>query len=809
MPQAEICLGLYFSEYDGFGVIVAYYIDNRKIQWYNYKKDSDYSSTNEDTFNYVVSGIEYNYGPFAEKMIFARDGSLICVKKGTFNSQGNFVSQKETLRVTYDSRGRVATVTDSNTTTPQVYAYSYKEDGSVEKVVKTGLGEIETRQSVFEEYVNLVRYSNYNSATGGNLYEYLKVYDRIKSITLPRTSEDENGKKIEYTYDGLNRITRKSRDFSQGLTCEYKLTEEYKYNKNYLSEIVITDVEGKKRNEVYDYDQRGNVTCYAVELINEEGLIGGMAQLANYTYDELNRLIREDNMALGISKVYNYDAGGNIETIYEYDYNGGEFIGKYTFIYAENYNSCHKNYLTAVCYSTEFEGLGTGIDSWGLIDSFTRLGWHNGVRVEYDSNGRLAKHGEMSFEYDSNGIRQIKRHTVSDGDYLYNGHQTDNITDHVYYTEGNIIHKEVIEKKRIEKGFEEVEDPSGMILEEYFERETPISTNTLEYYYDESGICAINYNGQNYHFQKNAFGDVVRIFGWDGHPVSEYVYDAWGNCKAIDLNGVEIVDSSHIANVNPFRYRGYYYDTETGFYYLQSRYYNPKTCRFITPDDLSVVLENLSTTVNGQNIYTYCNNNPVGLRHNTLKARKSISGSGGGGSSSLSRNLPSVPGWLGTLSTGLDHGFTMINPIRSAIACLQFTDLWDLMRLDGVTELPGALSKVATGIGWGLSIAGGVIAGYEKYASGASLSSSIAGGLINAGISIGGMYASTAIATAAMGALAAASLAIPGGVIIVGGAVIAVVAGIAINHLFTKLEIGGNTIEGHLNNFVDWLIFWD
>lgn len=130
----------------------------------------------------------------------------------------------------------------------------------------------------------------------------------------------------------------------------------------------------------------------------------------------------------------------------------------------------------------------------------------------------------------------------------------------------------------------------------------------------------------------------------------------------------------------------------------------------------------------------------------------------------------------------------MINPIRSAIACLQFTNLWDLMRLDCVTELPGALSKVATGIGWGLSIAGG---------------------LVNAGISIGGMYASTAIATAAMGTLAASSLAILGGVIIVGGAVIAVIAGIAINHLFTKLEIGGNTIEGHLNDFVDWLIFWD
>ncbi|MCM1260332.1 MAG: hypothetical protein NC182_05295 [Prevotella sp.] len=186
-----------------------------------------------------------------------------------------------------------------------------------------------------------------------------------------------------------------------------------------------------------------------------------------------------------------------------------------------------------------------------------------------------------------------------------------------------------------------------------------------------------------------------------------------------------------------------------------------------------------------------------------------ISNGGVGLLSSPYRNLPSIPGWLETLSIGLDHGFTMINPIRSAIACLQFTDLWDLMRLDGVTELPGTLSKVTTGIGWGLSIAGGIIAGYEKYASGASLNSSIAGGLINTGISVGGMYASTAIATAAMGALSASSLAIPGGLIIVGGVIIAVGVGIAINHLLTKLEIGGNTIEGHLNDFFDWLIFWD
>ena len=250
-------------------------------------------------------------------------------------------------------------------------------------------------------------------------------------------------------------------------------------------------------------------------------------------------------------------------------------------------------------------------------------------------------------------------------------------------------------------------------------------------------------------------------------------------------------------------------DVETGLYYCNARYYDPKIYQWIQPvNSFSLNPSN----IDGLKSYAYANNKSINIHHNiSLASTKFFEGAIGGsqGLSSPSRNLSHVPRWLETLSTGLDHGFTMINPIRSAIACLQFTDLGDLMRLDGVTDLPGTLSKVTTGIGWRLSIAGGLIAGYEKYASGASLSSSIAGGLINAGISIVGMYASTAISTAVIGVLAASSLAIPGGVIIVGGAMITVAVGIAIKHLFTKVEIDGNTIEGQLNDFVDWLIFWD
>ena len=88
----------------------------------------------------------------------------------------------------------------------------------------------------------------------------------------------------------------------------------------------------------------------------------------------------------------------------------------------------------------------------------------------------------------------------------------------------------------------------------------------------------------------------------------EYKYDAWGNHAALDANGADINDVSHIGNLNPFRYRSYYYDTETGLYYLKSRYYDPETGRFITIDDISYIDPE---TINGLNLYAYCGNNPV------------------------------------------------------------------------------------------------------------------------------------------------------------------------------------------------------
>ena len=98
----------------------------------------------------------------------------------------------------------------------------------------------------------------------------------------------------------------------------------------------------------------------------------------------------------------------------------------------------------------------------------------------------------------------------------------------------------------------------------------------------------------------------------------QYWYDAWDNHKVVSANGTTITSSTHIGNVNPFRYRGYYYDTETGLYFLQTRYYDPEVGRFLNRDSVSYAAPE---KIDGLNLYAYCLNNPMGLINNGGRAQ--------------------------------------------------------------------------------------------------------------------------------------------------------------------------------------------
>ena len=178
----------------------------------------------------------------------------------------------------------------------------------------------------------------------------------------------------------------------------------------------------------------------------------------------------------------------------------------------------------------------------------------------------------MSFTYDDNGIRTSK---------------TVNGVKHTYYLNGSQITAEQWGDKLLVYLYDASGSPIGMMYS---------TTSYAEGAFDV------------FWFDKNLQGDIVAVYNESGTKVAAYTYsDAWGDHSVTYSNG----GASTGAQYNPFRYRGYYYDTDLGMYYLQSRYYDPNTCRFINADGA------LYHSMLGYNLFAYCENNPVNMLDTT------------------------------------------------------------------------------------------------------------------------------------------------------------------------------------------------
>ena len=128
--------------------------------------------------------------------------------------------------------------------------------------------------------------------------------------------------------------------------------------------------------------------------------------------------------------------------------------------------------------------------------------------------------------------------------------------------------------------------------------------NFTYFQYDTGGMpVGMLYNERQYYYVTNQFGDVTAIIDEDGYIVCEYVYGDWG--EILDITG-----DLEIAEANPLRYRGYYYDNETGYYYLQSRYYDPNICRFIN-SDIPEIANTTKEIITGFNFFIYCDNDAI------------------------------------------------------------------------------------------------------------------------------------------------------------------------------------------------------
>jgi|GEM_PF-3614859 len=125
--------------------------------------------------------------------------------------------------------------------------------------------------------------------------------------------------------------------------------------------------------------------------------------------------------------------------------------------------------------------------------------------------------------------------------------------------------------------------------------------NAPHFQYDASGTAVgfVHNNTTPYIYMRNLQGDVTGIVDANGNSVASYTYDAWGNIFSA---------TGPMAAINPIRYRGYYYDDETGWYWFQTRYYNPTWCRFINADCMFIAGKD---ALIGSNMYAYCGGNPV------------------------------------------------------------------------------------------------------------------------------------------------------------------------------------------------------
>ena len=272
-----------------------------------------------------------------------------------------------------------------------------------------------------------------------------------------------------------------------------------------------------------------------------------------------------------------------------------------------------------------FDGTSVTYDEIGNVISYDgyTYDWEKGRQLSSISGNNL----NVSYDYNSSGLRTKKVVGEKTTEYYYSGDLLVAQYDGTYW---------------MRFSYSPSGEPIGFAL---------YGDDTDDYYYYT----------QYYYFVKNIQGDIIGLYDSISNVYRKYSYDAWGKVTGVtDLSGNEITDPEDIGYRNPLRYRGYYYDTETGLYYLNSRYYNPEWGRFVCADD---VVSGTGEAVNGYNLYSYCFNNPVNLDDQGGNWPKWVSGAvnivGGIAQMAAGAALGSFTSWTGVGAVAA--GFLFVN----------------------------------------------------------------------------------------------------------------------------------------------------
>jgi len=532
-------------------------VDNQVVQ-------NTYGYTNDRLTRITHNGFNYTID-------YDSLGNLEKVNVGTQNLVTNKYDKRtgqldeitygngQKIGIVYDQLGRVS-AKKYNSEGSDRYIYRYDANGNVgyvyDRTIAKGfryLYDLAGRLSAVNDSMgNTVSYrydanSNVDRFTENvNGYSYTTQYGYDKDDRPTETLYNAESSKITYSYtepDSTVSLGRLTKA-TVNIGGTDRFTTNYSYDPG---------VNGSSTTRLLEMNNNGSEIIYDYDENGNIKTITRAGYSIRYFYNELNELKRDDDPFTGRTTLYNYDKGGNITS-------------KEMYLYTTAANPT--NHVKTINYQ---------YNDANWKDKLTNYG---DKALSYDQIGNLTDDSEYTYTWD--GGRKLASMSKKDGtqniSFKYNseGIRTEKTVDGVttkYYLAGNKVTYEQTGSDRI------------------------------HYTYDAYGkLVSMNLNGTEYYYIYNGQSDIIGLFDINGTKVVTYLYDSWGK--------LESVTGSHASTVgikNPYRYRAYRYDTETGYYYCQSRYYNPEWGRFINADSNLGNPGELLT----HNLFAYCANNPV------------------------------------------------------------------------------------------------------------------------------------------------------------------------------------------------------
>ena len=440
------------------------------------------------------------------------------------------------------------------------YEYDYNAKGQVARVRDNLLNRttqseydlanrpvrVKTSEDAKHVYTGQVAYDN----VYGNLSEFTeKVGENRQEFGTKFGYDDENrptsltysasGKEIGQSTTTIDKLNRTT--FSAVKLGSKTFTSEYHFAAGGYGTGSVTNLVSSITqpgcNCGYGYDDNGNIASATLN-----------GKWTGYTYDALGQLIQVNDR--------NDTRSGESGTTWKYTYDlGGNILKKERFVYNDTTTP-----LETVTYTY-------GDGNWR--DKLTAV---NGNAIAYDAIGNPLNDGTWTYTWQNGRQLQKMQKSGVTAEFVYNA---DGLR--VQKTVNGVVTKYTLHGKNI------VHMTSG--------------TDELHFFYDaQNRPAVVVYNGAAYAYVKSLQGDIVAILDENGNAVVSYGYDAWG--APLWCTG-ELAET--LGKVQPFRYRGYVFDEETGLYYLRSRYYNPGWGRFVNADGAIIQ----------KNLFAYCSNGPI------------------------------------------------------------------------------------------------------------------------------------------------------------------------------------------------------